>query len=281
MAEALLAGLVKSKVVESKRICVTDIDPERLKVLQERFGVEVSMTNQKPSAQADILILAVKPQVLDEVCSGLDSSSGKDRLLISVLAGTPIAAILNRMHPKTKIIRAMPNTPAIMLEGISALAAGPGVTEKEFEQAEQIFTSVGKVVRVKETLMDAVTALSGGGPAYVYMFIDALADGGVKMGLSRPIALLLAAQTVYGAAKMVLESGEHPGILKDRVASPGGTTMAGLHELEKGRLRATLINAVERATMRSTELGRESADKIIPSIRSAKYSLKKRAFKSA
>jgi pyrroline-5-carboxylate reductase len=158
--------------------------------------------------------------------------------------------------PLTKVIRAMPNTPAMVREGMTALAKGLGVSEDEMRLAREIFESVGRVVLIEERLMDAVTGLSGSGPAYVFQAIEALADGGVKMGLPRATAELLAAQTVLGAARLVLESGEHPAKLKDRVASPGGTTIAGLHQLESGRLRATLMAAVEAATKRSQELGR-------------------------
>jgi pyrroline-5-carboxylate reductase len=157
--------------------------------------------------------------------------------------------------PKARIIRAMPNTPAMISEGMTALAIGAEIEESEMRCARQIFESVGRVVRVDERFMDAVTGLSGSGPAYVFLMIEAMADGGVKMGLPRETASLLAAQTVLGAARMVLETGDHPARLKDQVASPGGTTIAGLHRLEQGGLRGILIDAVEAATRRSQELG--------------------------
>jgi pyrroline-5-carboxylate reductase len=204
--------------------------------------------------------LCVEPQVLDDVLDQISSSINGDALVISVAAGYPIARVGAHLKPGARIVRAMPNTPSSVLEGITALAFGAGVTQEDGDVARTIFESVGKVVVVEERLMDAVTGLSGSGPAYVFMMIEALADGGVKMGLPRSVAELLAAQTVLGAARMVIESGEHPGRLKDRVASPGGTTIAGLHRLEEGRLRATLMAAVEAAAKRSKELGTEKGE---------------------
>jgi pyrroline-5-carboxylate reductase len=202
-----------------------------------------------------VVILAVEPQVLDEVLTEIAGALNPQSLIISVAAGYPISRVAGRLKPGQRIVRAMPNTPSSVLEGVTALSFGTGVSEEEARIAQAIFESVGKVVEVEERLMDAVTGLSGSGPAYVYLMIEALADGGVKVGLSRPVAELLAAQTVLGAARMLIESGEHPGRLKDRVASPGGTTIAGLHKLEEGRMRATLMAAVEAATQRSQELG--------------------------
>lgn len=255
MAEALITGMLSSKVVDSGNICATDVDPNRLHEFERRFSVLTSSDNREASLTADIIILAVKPQVLGEVLIELDLPKRKNRIMISVVAGTSICQLSNQIPFQTSIIRAMPNTPAIVLEGVTALACGSDVSEEEFQNAEQIFLSIGKVVRVPESVMDTVTGLSGSGPAYVYTVIEGLIDGGVKMGLSRQIAHQLATQTVLGTAKLMLESGEHPGVLRDRVTSPGGTTMAGLHELEKGKLRATLMNAVESASLRSKELG--------------------------
>ena len=210
--------------------------------------------------EATIVILCVKPQVLDQVLDELEPPRRKP-LIISVAAGVPIAKIQASMKWKASIIRVMPNTPSIVLEGATAIASGPGVSGKQLELCWAIFEAVGKVVIVEELHIDTVTGLSGGGPAYVYVFIEALADGGVKMGLPRSVAQVLAAQTVLGGAKMVLNSGEHPGTLKDRVASPGGTTIAGLHSLEEGKLRGTVINAVQSAAQRSRELGQSKDHK--------------------
>jgi pyrroline-5-carboxylate reductase len=191
------------------------------------------------------------PGVLHEIGADLGRP-----LVISIAAGVTIRSIGEQASGARRIVRAMPNTPALVREGMTALAFGEGISEDDKGVARTVFEAVGRVVPVEERLMDAVTGLSGSGPAYVFQAIEALADGGVKMGLPRQTAELLAAQTVLGAAKLVLESGEHPAKLKDRVASPGGTTIAGLHQLEQGGFRATLMGAVEAATKRSQELGR-------------------------
>ena len=258
MAEALVSGLLKKEALPPNQIIATDVDAQKLAYFQKRFRVQVSRDNEQSAKGSDVVILAVKPQVMDEVLRALDLSHRADQLIISVAAGVPIAAIIAGLHPLAHVVRAMPNTPALVLEGATALAQGPGVTPEHVQVAQAVFEAVGNVVMVDESQLDTVTGLSGGGPAYVYTFIEALADGGVKMGLSRPHAQRLAAQTVLGAAKMVLETKEHPGVLKDRVTSPGGTTIAGVHQLEKGRLRGTVMSAVESATIRSRELGQRA-----------------------
>ncbi|MGH7164155.1 MAG: pyrroline-5-carboxylate reductase [Nitrospiraceae bacterium] len=255
MTEALVVGLIKGGLAIADQIHATDILPARRSHLQDRYRIRVGSRNAEAAAHADVVILSVEPQVLDEVLDGIAAVILAGTLIISVAAGYPIRRVATHLKQDLKIIRAMPNTPSSVSEGITALTLGAGVTADEARMARAIFESVGKVVEVEERLMDAATGLSGSGPAYVYVMIEALADGGVKMGLPRPVAELLAAQTILGAARMVLETGEHPGRLKDRVASPGGTTIAGLHALETGRLRATLISAVEAATKRSQELG--------------------------
>ncbi len=255
IAEALVSGVVKKQVVPPSQIHATDISQDRLKVLKERYGIGIGLTNLDAVKWADIVVICVKPQVIDEILFDLQSLSGSSQLWISVAAGIPISQITKGLGPNSRVIRVMPNTASSILEGAAALAGGPGVSSEEVLLGQTLFESVGKAVVVEEALMDAVTGLSGGGPAYVYVFIEALADGGVKMGLSRPVAQLLAAQTVLGAAKMVLEKGVSPSDLKNQVASPGGTTIVGLHRLEQGRLRATVMNAVEGATLRSKELG--------------------------
>ena len=255
IAEALVSGLVKKHVVPPSQIHATDVSQGRLKVLKDRYDIGIGLTNQEAVKWADIVVLCVKPQIINEVLSALKGPAMSTRLWISVAAGISIAQIIQVLGPQSRVIRVMPNTASSVLEGVAALAGGPGVSPEELLLGQTIFESVGKAVVVEESLMDAVTGLSGGGPAYVYVFIEALTDGGVKMGLTRPVAQLLATQTVLGAAKMVLEKGESPGELKNQVASPGGTTIVGLHKLEQGRLRATVMNAVEGATLRSKELG--------------------------
>ena len=255
MTEALVAGVLKARLTSKDHLYATDVLPERQAHLRKRYGIRVGGDNLDAAAWGQVVVLAVEPQVLDHVLDEITRVLNPDCLIISVAAGYPIARAASRLSPGSKIVRVMPNTPSSVLEGVSAVTFGTGVSEEEAGTARAIFESVGKVVVVDERLMDAVTGLSGSGPAYVYLMIEALADGGVKVGLPRPVAELLAAQTVLGAAQMLIEIGEHPGRLKDRVASPGGTTIAGLHKLEEGRVRASLIAAVEVAAKRSAELG--------------------------
>ncbi len=254
MAEALIGGLTAGGLCRPDAIWTTDPVSSRRDRLKQAFGIRVGEHNPEAVKWADIVVLAVKPPSLPGVLEETGSSLG-GRVTISIVAGTTIASI-RRHAPSAKVVRAMPNQPAVVREGVTALSPGTSLSEVDLQSARAIFEAVGRTVVIEERLMDAVTGLSGSGPAYVFLAIEALADGGVKMGLSRETAELLAAQTVLGAAQMVLKSGEHPARLKDRVASPGGTTIAGLHALEQGGFRATLMGAVEAATRRSQELGR-------------------------
>jgi pyrroline-5-carboxylate reductase len=256
MAEALLRGILAAKRLAPEQVIVTDVRADRLAYLRDTYGIETSGDNLKTAAQADTVLLAVKPQVVTGVLDDLRRVITERQLLISIAAGISTATIAEAVLRPVRVVRVMPNTPALVLEGMSALAPGALATPEDLATARGLFEAVGKVVVVGEGLMDAVTGLSGSGPAYVFLVIEALSDAGVKMGLPREIATVLAAQTVRGAAKMVLETGKHPGELKDMVTSPGGTTIAGLHALEQGAVRAALINAVEAATRRSQELGR-------------------------
>ncbi|OQW37024.1 MAG: pyrroline-5-carboxylate reductase [Nitrospira sp. SG-bin1] len=254
MAEALISGILSSGLARPEGIQVADPDAARLDHLKRQYGVQVGAGNQETVASSDIAVLAVKPQVMADVLKEIGHVLAT-RLVISVAAGVRLSRMIEACGPQARVIRAMPNTPAMVGEGMTAMAIGPGVGEHEMACARRIFESVGRVVPVDERLMDAVTGMSGSGPAYVFLMIEAMADGGVKMGLPRETASLLAAQTVLGAARMVLETGQHPAQLKDQVASPAGTTIAGLHRLEEGGLRAVLIDAIEAATKRSQELG--------------------------
>lgn len=255
MAEAIIGGLLSGPVCPAESMWATDPIAARRDRLKSEFGIRVGEDNRAAVAWADVVLLAVKPQVLPSVLNQVGAEL-VGRLTISIVAGVTIRAIREQAHGAKAVVRAMPNQPVLVREGMTALASEAGVSAQELRSVETIFEAVGRVVSVEERLMDAVTGLSGSGPAYVFQAIEALADGGVKMGLPRRTAEVLAAQTVLGAARLVLESGEHPAKLKDRVASPGGTTIAGLHELEQGRFRATLMGAVEAATKRSQELGR-------------------------
>jgi pyrroline-5-carboxylate reductase len=255
MAEAIIRGLVTGQVCRPDALYATDPVPARCDRLKSQFGVRVGSDNRKAVAWAEVVILAVKPQSFPEVLKEIGTDLSH-KMVISIAAGVTIRAINEQAPVAKRVVRAMPNTPAVVREGMTALAFSGECSAKDQQVARTIFEAVGRVIPVEERLMDAVTGLSGSGPAYVFQAIEALADGGVKMGLPRQTAELLAAQTMLGAAKMVLELGEHPAKLKDRVASPGGTTIAGLHQLEQGGFRATLMGAVEAATKRSQELGR-------------------------
>ena len=255
MGEALIKGLLHGHVCRPDKILCSDARPERLKAIREIYGVNGTTHNKEVIKQSHIIILAVKPQimkqVIDEVAKYLDLS----KLVISIAAGVPLQAIESCAKKELKLIRVMSNICVSVREGISAISGGKHALKEDLMIAKTIFDSVGKSLFIEENLLDAVTGLSGSGPAYIFLIIDALADAGVKVGLSRNDALLLSSQTVLGAARMLIETGEHPGRLKDMVTSPGGTAIAGLHTLEEGGLRTTLINAVEVATQRSRSLG--------------------------
>lgn len=256
MAEALMRGLLSTGASAPERVYASDRNDDRLEQLAREHGIRTG-SNVEVAQAADIVVLAVKPQIMDRVLREIAPAITSEKLVISVAAGVPIEAMARRLVPAARIIRTMPNTPALVGAGATALAAGEHVTKDDLEVAVRIFRSIGRTVVLDEVQLDAVTGLSGSGPAYVFLIVEALSDAGVKVGLSRKDAMALAAQTVFGAAKLVLESGEHPGMLKDKVTSPGGTAIAGLHTLEAGGLRTTLINAVESATHRSRELGEE------------------------
>jgi pyrroline-5-carboxylate reductase len=255
MAEALLGGLLAAAPEAAGRLLATDPLPARRDLIKQRFGIRVGSDNLEAVTWAEVVVLAVKPQIFDAVAREI-APAASGRLVLSIAAGVPIRRIAEHLPGTARVVRVMPNAPALVREGVSALAFGPGVTSDDQTLACSLFETVGRVVTVEERLMDAVTGLSGSGPAFVCLAIEALADGGVKAGLPRAVAEQLAAQTVLGAARMVLETGKHPAQLKDLVASPGGTTIAGLHRLEEGGLRACLIAAVEAAAKRSEELGR-------------------------
>lgn len=257
MGEALATGLVKSGVIPQEALAVSDISNERLRRLEETLGVRTLQENMTLASEADIVILAVKPDIVAPVMEEIGPILRPEQTLISIAAGIPIAYIEKYIRQAVPVVRVMPNTPCLVGEGASAYALGSNAGLRDAVRVESVFASVGRTVRVKESLLDAVTGLSGSGPAYVYMIVEALADGGVKMGLPRETALLLAAQTVLGAARMVLAAGEHPAQLKDRVTTPGGTTTAGLFVLEDRGVRAALIEAVSAATRRSQELSED------------------------
>ena len=254
MGEALIRGIVKTGIVPPEDLFVTDVRLERLEELARTYGLHTLSDNTLLVRRADVVILAVKPQILAGVLQEIAPAT-PGRLLISIAAGVSTTEIRRHLPPGPRLIRCMPNTPALVLEGATAIALGHDLAPGDLEAAQEIFFAVGQVVVLGEEHMDAVTGLSGSGPAYIALVVEALADGGVKVGLDRKTAMTLATQTVLGAARLLLETGTHPGQLKDMVTSPGGTAIAGIHTLEAGGLRRTLIDAVERATLRSRELG--------------------------
>ncbi len=262
MAAALVKGLLHSKVVPPEKIIVSDVKEDRLQTLRDKHGIRTTTDNHELVRDADVVVLSVKPQVIDKVLGAIGKEIRADQLVVSVAAGVPVSAMEDRLPDGAHVVRTMPNTPATVDAGATAISAGTHATEDDLAIAHELFAAVGRVVTLDESLLDAVTGLSGSGPAYVMLMIEALADGGVKVGLHRDTALLLAAQTVYGSAKLLLETGEHPGRLKDMVTSPGGTAIAGLHTLESGGLRRTLIDAVEAATTRAAALGEQMAQKL-------------------
>ncbi len=256
MGQALIRGILSASLVDPGNITAADTDAEKLQQLNKEYGIATTQDNSDAVSSSEVIVLSVKPQVMESVLRGVSPVVDDSKLVLSIAAGTTIESIKSQLKNGPRIIRIMPNTPALVGEGAAALAPGGNATEEDVNLALEVFSSVGRAIIVEEKMMDAITGLSGSGPAYVFLFIEALSDGGVKMGLPRDVSLLLAAQTVLGAARMVLELGKHPGELKDMVTSPGGTTIEGVHALEHGALRSITIDAVEAATLRSQELGK-------------------------
>ena len=248
MGEALISGLVQSQAASPENIICSDISEEALEAIKSKYKINTTTDNIEVVRQSEIIIYAVKPQILGEILKQTADALDTSKLVISIAAGVPLAAIAAGIGKDLRLIRVMPNICAFVKESATAIAAGKFATEEDVAQARAIFDSVGKTLFIKENvLMDAFTGLSGSGPAYIFTIIDAMADAGVKMGLSRKDALFLTTQTILGSAKLLMETKAHPGELKDRVSSPGGTSIVGLHTLEQGGLRTTLINAVEAA----------------------------------
>jgi pyrroline-5-carboxylate reductase len=256
MGEALVSGLLGSNSSSPGKIICTDVREAKLKAIEKEYGVKTTTSNLEAVMKSDIVIYAVKPQIMAAVIKETVEKLDMSKLVISIAAGVPMAALESCLDKELRLIRVMPNIAAAVKEAATAVAAGKNASKEDIKMAMTIFDSIGKTVFIGENyLMDAITGLSGSGPAYIFLIVEALADAGVKVGLSRQEALFLSAQTVLGAAKMLMETKEHPGQLRDRVTSPGGTAIAGLATLEEGGLRTTLIRAVEVATNRSRELG--------------------------
>jgi pyrroline-5-carboxylate reductase len=256
MATALATGFIRAGLVGSEQVMASDTVEAAAVSFAKATGAKTTAINPDLVRFAEVIILAVKPDQVSGVLAEIREGFTAKHLLISIAAGVPLATLESGLGKGARVIRVMPNTPALVGASASAFALSKSARPEDGHLAEKLFSAVGSAVQVKESLLDAVTGLSGSGPAYIYLFIEALSDGGVAAGLPRDVATRLAAQTVMGSAKMVLETGLHPGALKDMVTSPGGTTIEGLHELEMGGLRGMVMSAVRAATERSRQLGK-------------------------
>jgi pyrroline-5-carboxylate reductase len=255
MASALAKGIVKAGVARPEDLIASDVIEDARGAIGKEVGCKVTGWNVEVADFADVLVVAVKPDQVEGILHELAGKISERHLVVSIAAGVTLARLAGVLQAGTRVVRVMPNTPALVGASASAFSLGGSAAGEDAALVQRIFSAVGVAFQVKESLLDAVTGLSGSGPAYGYAIIEALSDGGVAAGLPRDVATKLAAQTMLGAAKMVLETGQHPGALKDMVTSPGGTTIEGLHELEKGRLRGTLMNAVRAAAEKSKKLG--------------------------
>ena len=254
MATALAKGFVAAGTLPPQAIVACDVVPSSAKRFEEQTGARLGASSREVAEQSSIVFLAVKPQQMNQAMADLRAVLRPDHLIVSIAAGVSLKTMTAGLGETARLIRVMPNTPCLVGCGASAFSRGSKATDEDAAVVHRLLSNVGIASEVPEKLLDAVTGLSGSGPAYVYQIIEALSDGGVRMGLPRDTATNLAAQTVLGAAQMVLSTRQHPGSLKDAVTSPGGTTIAGLHELERGGLRGILMNAVEAATLRAREL---------------------------
>lgn len=255
MATAIFRGLLEADRFKADQLSMSDVSAEQLAVVGKTLGVRIATSNAELVRDADCVMLSVKPQVVDAVLNDCRQLFTSKKLLVSICAGVTTQTLEAKLPPGARVVRVMPNTPALVGEGATAVASGTNATAEDVEFVRLAFSAVGTAVAVSERYMDAVTGLSGSGPAYVMLMIEALADGGVRAGLPRDVALRLATQTVFGAAKLVSETGEHPAVLKDKVTSPGGTTIEGVFALERHGFRAALIDAVCEAARRAKELG--------------------------
>ncbi|PRR79034.1 Pyrroline-5-carboxylate reductase [Clostridium liquoris] len=254
MAQAIIGGIVASNILPGEKVLVSDTDEKKLNYIKDKLNVKVTKDNKEIAANSDIIILAIKPNVHDQVIGEIKDCVKDDVVIVTIGAGITINYIEKAFNRDIKVIRTMPNTPALVGEGMAALCYNNIVSKEEIEEVVSIFESFGKVEIISEKLMDVVPAVSGSSPAYVYMFIEALADGAVLDGMPRDKAYKMAAQSVLGAAKMVLETGEHPGALKDKVCSPGGTTIEAVYSLEMSNFRGAVIQAMRKCTEKTIKM---------------------------
>lgn len=257
MAQAMITGILEQKVYEKEELIVSDPRQEQVATMKKKFGVEATTDNHKVAEEAEILVLSVKPQVYPAVIKEIKEDVRKKQLIVTIAAGVSMAKTERQFGQEVKIVRVMPNTPALVGEGMSGLCCNEYVKPEEFDRVLHIFESFGKAEKITENLMDAVVGVSGSSPAYVYMFIEAMADAAVQQGLPRAQAYTFAAQAVMGSAKMVLETGKHPGELKDAVCSPAGTTIEAVRVLEKKGMRSAVMEAVNAAAEVNHKLGKK------------------------
>jgi pyrroline-5-carboxylate reductase len=256
MAEALIKGILKAELFPARDIIAADPTPGRRQIL-EGYGINTCADANEMTAKCQVIILAVKPQIMGPVLDSVQAGIGINHLIISIAAGIPLSFLEDKLADGgCRVIRVMPNTPALVQEGAAALSPGRGATDEDMAKAKAIFEAVGQAVILPESYLDAVTGLSGSGPAYVFTFIEALIDAGLKVGLPRDAAQTLVLQTILGSVKLSMESGKHPAELRAMVTSPGGTTIAGLHEMARAGFQGIIMDTVEAATRRSTELGK-------------------------
>lgn len=257
MGEAMIKGLISASLFKPEQVLVFDVSAPRREHLAAGFGIRISPDPGHLAQSSHLIVLAVKPQVMPTALKELRPHLTHAPLVISIAAGIPITALVQGLNPGVRIIRVMPNAPALVLEGASALARGPGATDEDMARALGLFQAIGRAIEVDEAMLDAVTGLSGSGPGYILLVLESLIDAGVLMGLPRQTARELVLQTAIGTAKMAQEMGKHPAELKDLITSPGGTTIRGLRILEDRSVRGAFMSAVEAATLRSAELGRK------------------------
>lgn len=254
MGETLIRALLGSGQVEADQVIATARRPQRLSWVEEHLGVETTEDNAEAVREADLVLLCVKPQIVEPILAEIRTGVGPEQLVVSILAGVPLRKLEEGLEPFVPVVRAMPNTPALVGAGMTAVAGGRAAKPEHVDSVAELFRELGRVVVLDERYFDAVTGLSASGPAFLYVIIEALAEGGVKLGLPRDVAIELAAQTCLGAGKMVVETGDHPALLKDAVTTPAGCTVDGIVKLEEGGLRVTLIKTVVEAARRAREL---------------------------
>jgi pyrroline-5-carboxylate reductase len=258
MAQAMIEGMIKSKIVQPAAIMASAVTDETLRSVKEKYNILVSRNNIEVAKHADILILAIKPNIHDAIINEIAEAMNEQKVMITIAAGISLEYIESFFQTKMKVVRAMPNTPSLVGEGMSAICHNQQVNQEDLEKVLLLFNSFGRTEVMVEELMDSIPAISGSSPAYVYMFIEALADGGVKQGIPRKQAYKLAAQAVLGAAKMVLETERHPGELKDDVCTPGGATIEAVAALEQEKFRSAILTAMDHCTKKSKQLSKKN-----------------------